>query len=62
MRRLLWLTLVAATTCSILGCSWYDMMFDTLGSHYSEGGLSSREKRWDYNERVQSQGGRTNEF
>jgi hypothetical protein len=62
MRRLLFLSLFVATTCSMVGCSLYDMMFDTFGSHYSEGGLSSREKRWDYNERVESLGGRTNEF
>lgn len=61
MRRLPFAMLLVSLSC-LTGCTIYDMMFDTFGSHYSHDGTTQTEKRWSYNDKVHSYGGETTSF
>ena len=61
MRRALFAILLFAMPC-LAGCTMYDLMFDTFGKHYSDDGTTQSEKRWSYNDRVQSYGGSTTSY
>ena len=61
MRKCLAIALIVFLP-SLVGCSLYKQMFDVFGNHYTAGGTSQYEKKWDYDRQVERWQGHDPDF